>query len=189
MIRLNYQPIATRPDDADQGKISIVFQEAIQMMTTLSRKMGRALSLATLLAAFQLTAGAQEGPQPTLPITTLGASFHNIKAEVASTPLQHEIGLMFRTSMGANEGMIFVFERPGQQCFWMKNTLLPLQVAFIDDDGTVVNLDEMKPKTLTPHCSSKPVRFVLEMNTGWFTKHGIRPGAKLTGAPFGSTRP
>ncbi|MDE2401878.1 MAG: DUF192 domain-containing protein [Burkholderiales bacterium] len=127
--------------------------------------------------------GTPEGPQH-LPTIMLGASFHNIKAEVATTPQQHEIGLMHRTSMGANDGMLFIFERAGQQCFWMKNTLIPLSVAFVADDGNIVNLDEMKPQTLTPHCSTKPVRFVLEMNTGWFSKRGLKAGLKLTGEPF-----
>lgn len=86
--------------------------------------------------------------------------------------------------MGTNEGMIFVFERAGVQCFWMKNTLLPLSVAFIDEDGTIVNLDEMKPETEDTHCSTKPVRHVLEMNKGWFSKRGIKPGMKLTGELF-----
>lgn len=112
------------------------------------------------------------------------AGFHAIKAEVAQTDRQREIGLMHRTSMGANEGMIFVFERAGVQCFWMKNTLLPLSVAFIDEDGTIVNLDEMKPETEDTHCSTKPVRHVLEMNKGWFSKRGIKPGMKLTGELF-----
>lgn len=107
-----------------------------------------------------------------------------IKAEVAQTDRQREIGLMHRTSMGTNEGMIFVFERAGVQCFWMKNTLLPLSVAFIDEDGTIVNLDEMKPETEDTHCSTKPVRHVLEMNKGWFSKRGIKPGMKLTGELF-----
>lgn len=130
-----------------------------------------------------LPAQAQDRAQ-SLPTVTLGAGFHNIKAEVALTEKEHEIGLMHRTSMGPNEGMIFVFDRPGQQCFWMKNTLIPLAVAFIADDGSIVNLDEMKPETLNPHCSTKPVRFVLEMNTGWFSKRGIKAGLKLTGKPF-----
>lgn len=133
------------------------------------------------------TSYAQEGPQR-LPSIMLGAGMHNIKAEVAQTPEEHAVGLMFRTEMGGNEGMLFVFERPAQQCFWMKNTLIPLAVAFVADDGTVVNLDEMKPKTLNTHCSTKPVRFVLEMNTGWFAKRGIKEGSKLTGAPFGTVR-
>ena len=123
-----------------------------------------------------------------LPTVSLGAGMHIIKAEVALTPEQHQIGLMHRTSMGANEGMLFVFDRPGQQCFWMKNTLIPLQIAFVADDGTVVNLAEMKPHSLDSHCSTRPVRFVLEMNTGSFTKRGVKPGAQLRGEPFGTPR-
>lgn len=144
-------------------------------------------SLAALGFATHASALAQDRAQH-LPTLTLGAGMHNIKAEVAETPQEHEIGLMYRTSMGANEGMLFIFERAGQQCFWMKNTLIPLAVAFVADEGTVVNVDEMKPQTLDPHCSTKPVRFVLEMNTGWFTKRGIKEGSKLSGAPFGTPR-
>lgn len=123
-----------------------------------------------------------------LPTLSLGAGMHIIKAEMALTPEQHQIGLMHRTSMGSNEGMLFVFDRPGQQCFWMKNTLIPLQIAFVADDGTVVNLAEMTPQSLDSHCSTRPVRFVLEMNTGWFSKRGIKPGSQLRGEPFGTPR-
>ncbi|WP_298014749.1 DUF192 domain-containing protein [uncultured Aquabacterium sp.] len=133
------------------------------------------------------TPRAQTAPQK-LPTITLGAGMHNIRAEVASTPEQHQIGLMFRKEMGPNDGMLFIFDRPGQQCFWMKNTLIPLAVAFIADDGTVVNLDEMAPQTLESHCSTRPVRHVLEMNAGWFARKGIKPGSKLSGAPFGTPR-
>lgn len=146
-----------------------------------------AMSVCVLPLLTPSTALAQDRAQH-LPTVTLGAGMHNIKAEVAETPQEHEIGLMYRTSMGANDGMLFIFERPGQQCFWMKNTLIPLAVAFVADDGTVVNVDEMKPQTLDPHCSTKPVRFVLEMNTGWFAKRGIMDGSKLSGAPFGTPR-
>ncbi len=128
-------------------------------------------------------AGAQEGPQK-LPQIRLTAGIYVINAELAATPLQREIGLMNRPSMEASDGMLFVFEQPGQQCFWMKNTLIPLSVAFLADDGSVVNIDEMQPLTLDGHCSAKPVRFVLEMNKGWFAKRGIKPGSKLRGAPF-----
>jgi uncharacterized membrane protein (UPF0127 family) len=128
---------------------------------------------------------AQDGPQK-LPAITLNAGMHLIQAEVARTPDQRSIGLMHRPAMGANEGMLFVFEQAGQQCFWMKNTLLPLSIAFVADDGAIVNIDDMKPQTLDSHCSTKPVRFVLEMNQGWFAKRGIKAGSVLKGAPFGS---
>ena len=140
---------------------------------------------AAALAAlgFAVLAAAQDGPQRLAQIR-LNAGIHNINAEVAATPEQREIGLMFRTSMPAGDGMLFVFERPSKQCFWMKNTLIPLSVAFLADDGSVVNIDDMKPQTLDSHCSAKPVRFVLEMNEGWFAKRGIKAGSRLRGGPF-----
>ena len=111
---------------------------------------------------------------------------HLITAEVAASPMERQIGLMHRPSMPANHGMLFIFEEPGAHCFWMKNTLLPLSIAFLAEDGSIVNIDEMQPQTLDSHCSKKPVRFVLEMNKGWFDKRAIKPGAKITGAPFGN---
>ena len=128
-------------------------------------------------------AAAQSGPQA-LTQTKLSAGIHVINAELATTPQEREIGLMLRPSMAANDGMLFVFERAGQQCFWMRNTLIPLSIAFLADDGSVVNIDEMAPGTLDGHCSAKPVRFALEMNKGWFAKRGIKPGSKLRGGPF-----
>jgi uncharacterized membrane protein (UPF0127 family) len=110
---------------------------------------------------------------------------YRIDAQLAITPEQRETGLMFRAQMPEQEGMLFVFERPGVQCFWMRNTLLPLTAAFVADDGTIVNLADMQPMTENSHCSAKPVRFVLEMNQGWFAKRGIKPGTRLGGAPFG----
>lgn len=150
--------------------------------------------LAALFALGSPALKAQPAASPTAPvqklatIATLNAGMYNIKAEVAQTPQEHQIGLMSRTSMGANEGMIFVFPRAGQQCFWMKNTLIPLSIAFLEDDGTVVNLDEMQPNTESPHCSAKPVRYVLEMNKGWFTKHSVKPGDKIRGPLFTAAR-
>ena len=142
----------------------------------------RAAAIATF--CFATLASAQDGPQK-LAQVRLNAGIHNINAELASTPQQREIGLMFRSAMPVNDGMLFVFDQPGQQCFWMRNTLIPLSVAFIGDDGSVVNIDDMKPQTLDSHCSAKPVRFVLEMNEGWFAKRGIKAGSRLRGGPFG----
>jgi len=142
----------------------------------------RAGAIATL--CFAALASAQDGPQK-LAQVRLNAGIHNINAELASTPQQRQIGLMFRTEMPANDGMLFVFERPGKQCFWMKNTLIPLSIAFLGDDGSVVNLADMKPQSGDEPCSAKPVRFVLEMNQGWFAKRGIKAGSRLSGGPFG----
>lgn len=119
-----------------------------------------------------------------LPRTALTAGIYQIDTQLALTPEQREIGLMFRRDMPQQEGMLFVFEQPGTQCFWMKNTILPLTAAFVDDHGVIVNLADMKPQTTDSHCSDKPVRYVLEMNVGWFAKKGIKAGAKLGGKPF-----
>lgn len=135
------------------------------------------------LAASALPAYAQE-PQANLPRVKLSAGMHQIDAQVARTMEQRATGLMFRKEMPQHEGMLFVFEQPSTQCFWMKNTLLPLSAAFIEDNGTVVNVADMKPESLESHCSLKPVRYVLEMNQGWFAKKGVKPGSKLEGEPF-----
>ena len=134
-----------------------------------------------LLAALGM---AQSEPQTQLPRTKLSAGMHLMDVQVAATPDQRTIGLMFRKDMGSSEGMLFVFEQPAVQCFWMKNTLLPLSAAFIRDDGTIVNIEDMKPQTTDSHCSTAPVRFVLEMHQGWFSKKGIKPGQKIGGRPF-----
>ena len=140
--------------------------------------------LCALLSLSGFAASAQEGPQLNLPRVPLSAGMYQIDAQVATTPVERQIGLMNRPSMPQQEGMLFVFEVPATQCFWMKNTLLPLTAAFVADDGTVVNLVDMKPQTTDSHCSSKPVRFVLEMNQGWFQKRGFKAGLKLGGPPF-----
>ena len=127
---------------------------------------------------------AQDGPQLQLPRVELSAGMHRIDAQVAQSHPERQTGLMHRTEMPQHEGMLFVFEQPAKQCFWMKNTLLPLTAAFVADDGTIENLADMKPQSLESHCSSKPVRYVLEMNQGWFAKKGIKAGFKLQGAPF-----
>ena len=119
-----------------------------------------------------------------LPRVALTAGMYRIDAQVASTPTQRQIGLMQRRDMPAHEGMLFVFEQPGVQCFWMKNTPLPLTAAFVADDGTIVNLADMQPLSEDSHCSAKPVRYVLEMNQGWFAQRGLKAGSKLGGAIF-----
>lgn len=131
-------------------------------------------------------AWAQEAPQLQLPRTTLSVGMFQIDAQVASTQQEHAAGLMYRKEMPQHEGMLFVFQSPSTLCFWMKNTWIPLTAAFIDDDGTIVNLEDMKPKSLDSHCAKKPVRYVLEMNQGWFAKKGFKAGTKLSGRPFGS---
>ena len=147
--------------------------------------MNRALSfLAAVATAAACQLAQADEPQLDLPRVKLSAGMHQINAQVAQTGEQRMVGLMHRREMPQHEGMLFIFEQPTQQCFWMKNTLLPLTAAFVADDGTIVNLADMKPQSTESHCSEKPVRFVLEMNQGWFAKKSIKTGFKLTGAPF-----
>ena len=153
----------------------------------------RAISSLACMAALMsmlvsLDASAQDGPQLNLQRVKLSAGMNVIDAQLALTPEQRQIGLMLRKDMPQHEGMLFVFEQPSQQCFWMKNTLLPLTAAFVSDDGTIVNLADMKPQTTDSHCSAQPVRYVLEMNRGWFAKKGVKAGAKLGGPPFDGKR-
>jgi uncharacterized membrane protein (UPF0127 family) len=138
------------------------------------------------LTAVVPAALAQSGPQPKLRTIELSAGIHVIHAELAITPDQQATGMMFRREMGANDGMLFVNEDSGVRCFWMHNTLIPLTIAFIADDGTIVNLADMAARTDDSHCSAKPVRYALEMPLGWFAKRGLKAGIKLSGAPFGT---
>jgi len=133
-------------------------------------------------------AAAQQAPQLNLQRVKLNAGMHVIDAQVALTPQERQTGLMLRKDMPQHEGMLFVFEQASEQCFWMKNTLLPLTAAFVADDGTIVNTADMKPETTDSHCSAKPVRYVLEMNKGWFAKKGILQGSKLSGPMFEGQR-
>jgi uncharacterized membrane protein (UPF0127 family) len=140
---------------------------------------------ALALSLCAAVARAQDQPQD-LPAATLRVGMHNIRAQLALTPLQRQIGLMYRQSMPTHEGMLFVFEEPQPQCFWMRNTLIPLSIAFLADDGTVVNIADMQPQSDDSHCSAKPVRYALEMNQGWFAKRGVKPGTRIAGEPFRS---
>ena len=152
--------------------------------TSLQALLHRVALVGSTLLFAALPAWSQDAPQTDLPRVTLEAGMFRIDTQVAMTPEQRGIGLMFRKEMPQQEGMIFVFEQPAMQCFWMKNTLLPLTAAFVADDGTIVNLVDMKPQTTDSHCSTKPVRYVLEMNQGWFAKKGIKAGFKLGGKAF-----
>lgn len=129
-------------------------------------------------------ASAQNAAQPRLPTVELTAGMHVIQAEVARTYEQQSTGLMYRRKMGINEGMLFVYEAPEIRCYWMRNTHIPLTIAFIGDDGAIVNLRDMQPRSERSHCSTKPVRYALEMNQGWFKARGLKPGFKLRGIPL-----
>ena len=155
-------------------------RRSVLAATALSAMLGLAGSAAAL---------AQSGPQLALQRVELTAGMHRIDAQLAQSPQERQIGLMNRRSMPQHEGMLFAFEQPATQCFWMKNTPLPLTAAFVADDGTIVNLADMQPNAEDSHCSNKPVRYVLEMNQGWFAKKGLKAGSQLRGAPFSARKP
>jgi hypothetical protein len=131
-----------------------------------------------LLAAFAATSAAA---QPPLPAVDLTMGMHRVHAEVADSMGTRMEGLMHRKAMEPNAGMVFVFEEDAAHCMWMKNTLIPLSVAFIDNSGTILNIADMQPQSEQTHCAAKPARFALEMNKGWFAQRGIKAGAKLRG--------
>lgn len=147
----------------------------------------RLAASAGALAAIMLLGGAQPAaaqsvPQPRLRTETLQIRFFQITAEIAETPRQRMFGLMGRTSLPQGHGMLFVFETPEVQCFWMKNTPLPLTIAFIGPQGRVVNMADIEPLSEQSHCSREPVRFALEMERGWFRARGILEGDTVSGA-------
>jgi len=131
-------------------------------------------SLLLLLAVLPVMVQAQ-------PVAQLSAGMHLIRAEVAADMSTRSRGLMFRKSLAPNAGMVFVFDEASQHCMWMKNTLIPLSVAFLDDNGTIINIENMAPQTEDTHCAARPARYALEMDRGWFTARGIKPGTKLGG--------
>jgi uncharacterized membrane protein (UPF0127 family) len=167
----------------------IVMHAAAQ---TLMRGLVRIRSSVCVLMLCSSAALAQApaaGQPQNLPTIQLSAGMYNVRAEVARTPQEHSIGLMHRRSMPVNHGMLFVFDQRGQQCFWMKNTLIPLSIAFLADDGRVVNMAEMRAGSLDQHCSTEPVRYAMEMNQGWFKKRSVQVGDRIRGGPFGPIAP
>ena len=119
--------------------------------------------------------------QSSMPLTELSAGMYRIEAEVAHTFETRQVGLMNRAAMPLHRGMVFVFPEARAHCMWMKNTPLPLSVAFVDDGGRVINVEDMQPHTTDNHCAAGPARFALEMNLGWFAERGIKAGDTLRG--------
>ena len=131
-------------------------------------------SLLLLLACLPALAQAQQ-------VVQLSAGMHLIRAEVAADMATRSRGLMFRKSLAPNAGMVFIFDEASQHCMWMKNTYVALSVAFLDQSGTIINIEDMAPQTEDTHCARKPARYALEMERGWFAARGIKPGTKLGG--------
>jgi hypothetical protein len=131
--------------------------------------------------AFLILAAAPAAAQHS--IVQLNAGMHLIRAEVVSDPGSRAQGLMHRKSLAQNAGMLFIFDERAPHCMWMKNTLVPLSVAFIDERGSIVNIADMEPHSEASHCAAQPVRYALEMNRGWFAARGVKPGSRLGGIP------
>lgn len=146
------------------------------------RPLARRLAALACGAAL-LTPLAHAQAQQRLPVVSLSAGMYVIRAEVAADQQSRQQGLMYRKSMPANAGMLFVFEQKAGHCFWMKNTELPLSIAFLADDGTIVNIEDMQPRSEENHCPKAAIRYALEMNQGWFAQKGIKAGAKIGGLP------
>jgi uncharacterized membrane protein (UPF0127 family) len=131
--------------------------------------------IASLLLSLAAVAYAQ------LPTVQLTAGMHVVRAELAADFTTRMQGLMHRKSLAPNSGMLFVFDEISIHCMWMKNTLIPLSVAFVDATGTIANIADMEPHSEQSHCASRPALFALEMTRGWFAERGIKPGMKLGG--------
>lgn len=129
-------------------------------------------------AAIFLFVGFARAEPSLLPLRVAG---HQVLAEVARTPKKRAQGLMHRKSLGANRGMLFVFPETATQSMWMVNTFIPLSVAFIDRQGVILNIADMAPQTKDVHSSRGNAKYALEMNSGWFARHGIIAGAKVEG--------
>jgi uncharacterized protein len=118
-----------------------------------------------------------------LPVVQLSAGIHLIRAEVVADDGARAQGLMHRKHLAPNAGMLFIFDEHAIHCMWMRNTLIPLSVAYLDDRGAIVNIEDMEPQTDASHCAAQPVKYALEMNRGWFAARGIMPGSRLGGIP------
>jgi uncharacterized protein len=130
-----------------------------------------------------IVVGAASAQTPSRTTVQLTAGIHLITAEVAANDPARTRGLMFREALPPNHGMLFIFDSKSLHCMWMRNTLIPLSVAFVEDDGSIVNIEDMQPHDERRHCAKRPVRFALEMAQGWFAQKGIGAGARLGRLP------
>ena len=138
-------------------------------------------ALVRLLCTALLFVVIAEARAADFPVMELSAGIHRVEAEVAYTEQTRELGLMRRRTMAAWHGMLFVFPQSAGHCMWMRNTLLPLSVAFIDRDGKIINIEDMQPQTENNHCAARPARYALEMNLNWFKSRGLHAGTTING--------
>jgi uncharacterized protein len=135
------------------------------------------VSVAALATALIAKAQEQQATrQATVSVTNAAGQTVDIPVEIADTPAQQEYGLMGRTALAADSGMLFVFDQDQPLSFWMKDTLIPLSIAFINSEGIIVDIQDMQPLDETPHASAAPATYALEVNQGFFAANGIQVG-------------
>ena len=141
------------------------------------------MTLLRVLAASVLLAAVSASADTRLKTTTLKVGAHALNVEVVRTDEERARGLMFREKLERESGMLFIFDEPAYHSMWMKNTLIPLSVAFVDAQGTILNILDMEPQTLDSHMSAGPSIYAIETNKGWFAGKRIKAGDKVTGLP------
>lgn len=139
----------------------------------------RAIAWRFFAMGISLAAAGVAGAQ--MQRVNLEAGKHRIEAEVAADEQARHLGLMYRSHLPPDQGMLFVYPSSIRLCMWMKNTLIPLSVAFLDEEGRILNIEDMTPQSEESHCSAKPARYALEMNRGWFAGHGVKAGDRIGG--------
>ena len=147
------------------------------------RKIFRVLAAAAFAASLPCAAQPADGKPQSLPISKIQVGTYPVSAEVAQTPDQRALGLMYRFSLKPDHGMVFVFDRSEPRAFWMKNTFIPLSIAFVAADGRILNIDDMAPQDERTHLSSGPAMYAIEMRKGWFAERGIKAGDRVAGLP------
>jgi uncharacterized protein len=157
-------------------------------MTSRLEALFLACALALGVCAAPAVAQPADGKPQALPVTKIKVGAHGVDAEVAATPREREIGLMFRFNLPADHGMLFVFSEPQPLGFWMRNTYIPLSIAFIDADGRILNVEDMAPRDESSIPSRGAALYALEMRKGWFAERNLGPGTRVTGLPPAAKR-
>jgi uncharacterized protein len=153
------------------------------LMQTTSSLLDRFAAIRVLAGAALLAGGLAAHADASFQKSQIKIGPHPLKVEVAASEPERMQGLMFRKSLGKDDGMLFIFDEAAYHSMWMKNTLIPLSVAFVDASGDILNILDMEPQTLDTHTASGPARYAIETNKGWFTQKKIKAGDKVTGLP------
>lgn len=153
----------------------------IQKLSMLNISHKNLLTLICTIVFVHTTASASES---NLKRQQFQIDTHQLEAELALTAEERQLGLMFRKSLAENQGMIFQFTHADYYCMWMKNTLIPLSIAFIDEQGKIINIEEMQANSEQTTCAKSKARYALEMNTGWYSQRQIKAGQKVDGLPL-----